>query len=220
MNGYIRQRQKVARTEQLDFEPNLGQRLDEVRSLLRRDVSAVTSEHVQPVRPVRPARRVRRNRVHERALRREQRERQRRRHERGARPTTYAVEGWRAVRGRDFRDQCEVKALGQVLEPAAHRELGQAVDVVHVLQAVVLGTRHARAAIQDWEHVRGRVKKGAYKAHEPPWSRGPPWRWGGDRHCVEKPCTLKEAVDALLAHKLFGFFVELRPQVAHGYFAQ
>jgi hypothetical protein len=27
-------------------------------------------------------------------------------------------------------------------------------------------------------------------------------------------------VYALLAHKLLGFFVELRPQVAHGYFAQ
>ena len=27
-------------------------------------------------------------------------------------------------------------------------------------------------------------------------------------------------MDALLAHKFFGFFVELRAQVAHGYFAQ
>ena len=138
----------VLRTEQLDFEPNLGQRLDKVRGLLRRDVPAVASEHVQPVRPVRPARRVRRNGVRERALWREQRERQRRGHERGARPTTTrGVEGRRAVRGRDFVDQCEVKAFGQVFEPAAHRELGRAVDVVQVFQAVVL--RHARRHFQD-----------------------------------------------------------------------
>jgi hypothetical protein len=31
---------------------------------------------------------------------------------------------------------------------------------------------------------------------------------------------LKEAVDALLANKLFGFLVKLRAQVAHGYFTR
>ena len=103
------------RTEQLNFEANLRQRLYEVRSLLRRDVSAIASEHVQPVRPVRPARRVGRNRVCEGALGREQRERQGRRDELGAARRCCSVARdvkWhRAVRGGDFGDQCEVEAL-------------------------------------------------------------------------------------------------------------
>ena len=104
---------KSLRTEQLDFEPNLSQRLDEVGGLLRRDVATVTSEHVQAVRPVRPARRVGRNSVREGALGREEGERQWRRDERRAgRCCARGVEGRRAVRGGDFRDEREVKTLG------------------------------------------------------------------------------------------------------------
>jgi hypothetical protein len=102
-------------------------------------VAAIAPEHVQAIRPVRPARRVRRNRVRERALWREERERQGRRDERGAwRSDAPGIEWGRAIRGSDFGDERNVKALGQVLKPAAHGELGRAVDIVQVLQAVVL----------------------------------------------------------------------------------
>ena len=66
----------------------------------------------------------------------------------------------------------------------------------------------------------GKVKGWAYEAHEPPGPRGPTGCWSGYWHGVEEPGPLHEAVYALLAHKLFGFFEELRAQVAHGYFAQ
>ena len=128
----------LQRTEQLDFEPNLRQRLDEIRSLLRRHVPAIPPEHVQPVRPVRPTRDVRGNRVGERALRRDQRKRQGRRDEGCGGGARRAVRRRGAVRRCDFCDECEIEAVGQVLEPAAHWELGVAVDVMQVLQAIVL----------------------------------------------------------------------------------
>ena len=129
----------TVRTEQFDLEPDLRQRLYEVRGLLGRDVPAVPAEHVQPVRPVCPARDVRGDRVGQRALRRDQRERKRGGNERRRAWAPRALRRRRgAVRGRDFGDEREVEPVGQVLEPAAHRELGLAVDVVEVLQAVIL----------------------------------------------------------------------------------
>ena len=129
---------RVVRTEQLDFEPNLRQRLYEIRRLLRRNVPAIPPEHVQPVRPISPARDVRGDRVRERALRRDQRKGQGRRDKWRGGGARRAIRRWCAVRRSDFRDKREVEAVGQVLEPAAHRELGVAVDVMQVLQAVVL----------------------------------------------------------------------------------
>ena len=118
-------------------------------------MTAIAPEHVQAVRPVRPTRRVWRNRVRERALRREERERQGRRDERGAwRGDASAIEWGCAVRGSDFGDERDIKAVRQVLKPAPHGELGRAVDVVQVLQAVVL---HAP---RDFNYCGGRKKGG------------------------------------------------------------
>lgn len=135
---------KRQRTKQLDFEPDLCQRLDKVRGLLRRDVPAIPPKHVQPVRPIRPTRDVRGDRVRKRALGRDQREGKGRRHKflRPGAPTHHAAAVRRqrrgAIRCGDFGDQRDVKAVGEVLEPVADRELGVAVNVVKMFQAVVL----------------------------------------------------------------------------------
>lgn len=129
---------EFARTEQLDFEPNLRQRLDEIRRFLRRNVPAIPPKHVQPVSPVRPVRDVRGDRVGERALRRDQRKGQRRRYEWPGAGAHRAVRRRGAIRRGDFCDECDIEVVWQVLEPAADLELGLAVNVMHVLQAVVL----------------------------------------------------------------------------------
>jgi hypothetical protein len=141
--GNERGGRSLRRTEQFNLEPDLRQSLYEVCRLLGRDVPAVPPEHVQPVGPVRPARDVRSDRVGQRALRRDERERlwgrDEQRHASRAAPSPSAVHRRRcAVSGRDFGDEREVEPVGQVLEPAPHGELGLAVDVVQVLQAVIL----------------------------------------------------------------------------------
>ena len=50
-----RKRAGFARTEQLDFESNLRQRLDEIRRFLRRNMPTIPPEHIQTIGPVRPA---------------------------------------------------------------------------------------------------------------------------------------------------------------------
>ena len=118
-------------------------------------MAAIAPEHVQAVRPVGPARRVWCNRVRKRALRREERERQGRRDEWGTwRGDAPGIEWGCAVRGSDFGDERDIKAVRQVLKPAAHGKLGWAVDVVQMLQAVVL---HAP---RDFNYCGGRKKGG------------------------------------------------------------
>ena len=215
----------LRRTEQFNLEPDLRQSLYEVRRLLGRDVPAVPPEHVQPVGPVRPARDVRSDRVGQRPLWRDEREGlrgcdERRRASRAA-SSPRAVH-WRrgAVPGRDFGDEREVEPVGQVLEPAPHRELGLAVDVVQVFQAVIL-QRRCRMLASERGMCAANVEKGnTHETHESPWPCGPPWRRCGDWDRVEEPRALQETVDALLANELLGFLVKLCAQVANGYFAQ
>ena len=99
---------------------------------------AIPPEHVQPVSPVRPARDVRGNRIGEGALRCDQRKGQRRRYEWRGAGAHCAVRRRGAIPRSDFCDEREIEAVRQVLEPAAHWELGLAVNVMQVLQAVVL----------------------------------------------------------------------------------
>ena len=131
-------------TEQLDLEPDLGQRLDKDLSLGRGNVAAVAAEHVEAVRPVRPARLVGRDLVRERAAARaEQREGERGRELRRAgaeRQVRLVVQVWerRACACRYLGDVRDVDRLGQVFKPFADRELDSAVDVVQRLQTDVL----------------------------------------------------------------------------------
>ena len=126
------------RTKQLDFESNLRQRLDEIRRFLRGNMPTIPPEHVQTIGPVRPARDIRGDRVGERSLRCDQRKGQRRRYELGGARAPGAVRRRCAIRRRDFCDEREIEAVWQVLEPAAYWELGVAVNVMQVLQAVIL----------------------------------------------------------------------------------
>lgn len=103
---------------------------------------AIPPEHVQPVRPVCPARDVRGDRVGERALRCDQRKRQGRCDEGRGGGARRAVRRRCAVRRGDFCDEREIETVRQVLKPAAHWELGVAVDIMQVLQAVVLYIRN------------------------------------------------------------------------------
>lgn len=157
---WAKRHRRVARTEQLDFEPNLRQRLDEIRRFLRRNVPAIPPEHVQPIGPVRPARDVRGDRIGKRALRRDQREGQRRRYERRGGSAPRAIRRRGAIRRGDLCDEREIEAVGQVLEPATHRELGVTVDVMHVLQAVVLHKpQRGRALLACQDGVKQRTRR-------------------------------------------------------------